>query len=440
MRWLLVTGVALLGLVLVLVWAADVQPRSPWVSATQLEWPGASFRVVVGQGRSSPGGLHVSRAAGDHSALQALPLQGVDAADTPFLRYRFSDFPRTLELALMFRRADQSGDVEVVSLPWPGEGFQTVDLSVLEQWRGRIIELGFAQFPTAQLVPEERGFAPFTLEQAGLWSPSWRVSLAALDTQWLERRPWQLISASALGPRSVTDTAQYRPRLPLVAALLAALAAVAIAATRGGMSRHGLLRGALLAGAVAWLMVDAVWLRDLAFKKHTDADIWAQLPLAQRQEHVFASDVQTAATQLRQVLADAGPEQRILLYGGSTFEALSLAYRAAPLNIGLLSQNHDNVPLPDNSIVVGWHTGESLQDGALRLGGGRTPVAPVAANDGLQVFRVQWPEDIIFHGGMSERSDAIFADSMAARPADRISTIGHERPTGAVVQDKEPSL
>lgn len=438
MRQLLAAGAALLGLVMLVVWAAAVQLDTPWASHTQLEWSGASFRSVVGQGRSSPAGLHVNSAAKDHSALQTLPLQGVDAARTPFLRYRFSDFPRTLELALVFRRADRPEDVEVASLPWPGSGSQTVDLRDLAAWQGSIVEFGFAQFPTAQLVPEERGFAPFTLQQAGLWSPSWRASLAALATQWLERRPWQLISASALGPRSVTDTASYRPRLPLVVALLGALAIVVLMLA-GGRARALLLRGTVVAGMLGWLVVDAAWLRDLAFKKQTDADIWGQLPLAQRQEHVFASDVQAAAKQLREVLPDAAAESRILLYGGSTFEALSLAYRAAPLNIGLLSQNHDNVPLPDNSVIVGWHTGEHAPDGALHLGGGRTPVAPVAAGNGLQVFRVQWPEDLIFRGGMSERADIIFVDGMAARTSDRISSMDQEPPRRAAPPQQEPS-
>lgn len=422
----LAAAALLVAAAIVLAWAAGVTPGSPWSSGQRLDWPGARFQPVMGQGRGSPGGMRVTQPAEDHSALQTLPLRAVEAAQTPFLRYQFKDFPRTLELALVFRRSDSPRDVEVIALPWPGERTNTVDLRRVEGWGGAIIELGFAQFPTAQLVPEERGFAAFTLEHAALWSPSWQASLAALGTQWLERRPWQLISASALGPRSVTDRAVYHPRLPLVVALLVGLLGLAIVAARG-LSRAALLRMALLTGAMGWLVVDAAWLRDLMFKARTDADIWSDIPLPQRQENVFASDVQAAATSLKRALEDADPGQRVVLYGGSTFESLSLAYRAAPLNIGLLSQNHANVPVPDNTVVVGWQTREDAADGTLRLGSSRTPVATLAVQDGMRIFRVEWPADVIFQGNMSQRSDQIFADGMAARPADRIRAIGHER-------------
>src|SRR5690606_31313606 len=145
-------------------------------------YPGSRFRAAFGRAMPEGQRLRVLSEAEDHSSLQVTVLPQLDAQRFPVLRYRFEDFPRTLELSLTFRTAGKPGDVQTVSLPWPGSGTATFDLSAVEEWTGSIIELGFAEFSTGQLVPPEHGFAPFVLERAELWSPSWRGDLAALMT------------------------------------------------------------------------------------------------------------------------------------------------------------------------------------------------------------------------------------------------------------------
>jgi len=87
--------------------------------------------------------LRITSTGQDYTSLQSLRPSDVEAEKFPTLRYRFADFPRTLELSLVFRTAENSEDV-AVSLPWPGDATRTFDLSQVPEWRGRIVEIGFA--------------------------------------------------------------------------------------------------------------------------------------------------------------------------------------------------------------------------------------------------------------------------------------------------------
>ncbi len=64
----------------------------------------SDFHVVIGAGVEDDEGLRVGAVGDDGNALQSLALDHLHAQDFPILRYRFSEFPRTLELSLMFRR------------------------------------------------------------------------------------------------------------------------------------------------------------------------------------------------------------------------------------------------------------------------------------------------------------------------------------------------
>ncbi len=271
----------------------------------------------------------MTAAAEDYSALQSTALANVAGEELPILRYRFENFPRTLELTLVFRTAEQPDDVQTIALPWPGSGEASFDLSRIEAWRGTIVELGFAQFATAQLVAPERGFAPFTLVSVGLESDSWAGRIRALLTGWSLLTPWQLISVSAVGPSEVGDSSPHAPRLPLVLALALGLAAVWARLVLGWSGRR-LGGGLLVVAALAWVVADAAWLRSLAYKRSVDRDVWGDVPLAQRQDHVVDAELRDAATHLKQMLVNAPPTTRILVDADSPHDVLRLTYLASP--------------------------------------------------------------------------------------------------------------
>jgi hypothetical protein len=133
--------------------------RVAFEPAQRLRHDGNDFHVVMGAGVENGGASASMRVGADHMALQALALDRDDRRRRPrVLRYRWQDFPRTLELSFLFRRADDPDDVQTITLPPAGAYPGYFDLGDVPEWHGRIIEIGFAEFPTAQLVPADVAF------------------------------------------------------------------------------------------------------------------------------------------------------------------------------------------------------------------------------------------------------------------------------------------
>lgn len=378
---------------LLVLWAAGAGWSTPPAPQLTREFAGREFQPVFGTAAVEDERLQVTAAAEDYSALQSTALANVAGEELPILRYRFENFPRTLELTLVFRTAEQPDDVQTIALPWPGSGEASFDLSRIEAWRGTIVELGFAQFATAQLVAPERGFAPFTLVSVGLESDSWAGRIRALLTGWSLLTPWQLISVSAVGPSEVGDSSPHAPRLPLVLALALGLAAVWARLVLGWSGRR-LGGGLLVAAALAWVVADAAWLRSLAYKRAVDRDVWGDVPLAQRQDHVVDAELRDAATHLKQMLVNAPPTTRILVDADSPHDVLRLTYLASPLNIGAygeLALAGGRVAVPAGTILVRHGEGKRLRPvgNRLRVGKQSVRVGTMLETDGLAVYRVE---------------------------------------------------
>jgi hypothetical protein len=344
-----------------LLWAARVDLSSPFAPAEQREFPGDDFRAVFGAATADADRLRVTSTGDDFTSLQSLAPSGVDAASFPTLRYRFEDFPRTLELSLVFRTTESAEDV-AVSLPWPGEGTNTFDLSQIPEWQGHIVEIGFAEFPVAQLVPPAQGFRPFELVDAALWSRSWRGDLAALSTDWLGAWSWTQRSVHALGRD--TDTPRARSLLLCVAiALGIALAWIALLIGR----RTPMFATAGLGVAVAaWLALDIVWQAGLWGRLQTTRAVYAPLDWDARERTVADTDVVAAAGKLRTMLQGEPPSSRILVYAdaGNGYELLRFVWHALPLDVAVYAYaSFVGSALPERTLIVfyrsdAWRTDE----------------------------------------------------------------------------------
>lgn len=381
------------GWLLLLLWAAGAGWSTPPVPQIERELPGRAFQPVFGTAAAEDGRLHVTAAAEDYSALQSTALANVVGEELPILRYRFEQFPRTLELTLVFRTAEQPDDVQTVALPWPGEGEASFDLSRVPAWRGTILELGFAQFATAQLVAPDRGFAPFTLVSAGLESDSWTGRVRALLTGWSLLTPWQLISVSAIGPSEVGDSSPHAPRLPLVLALALGLVAVCARWVLGASGRR-VGRGLLVAAALAWLVADAAWLRSLGYKRSVDRDVWGEVPFAQRQNHVADAELRDAATHLKELLVNAPATTRILVDADSPHDVLRLIYLASPLNLAAYGEfvlAGERARLPIGTILVRHGESKRLRPvgNRLRIGKQSVRVRTMSEREGFGVYRIE---------------------------------------------------
>jgi len=350
--------------ILVLV-AARVDVSAPFAAAEQRAFRGNDFTAVFGAASVVDDRLDVSAPGEGFTSLQSLHPSGIDAEQFPTLRYRFADFPRTLELSLVIRTADAPDDI-AIALPWPGDRVQTFDLSRVPEWRGRIVEIGFAEFPTAQVVPPAQGFKPFAIVEAGLWSRSWRGDLAALATDWFGAWPWTQRSVHALGRDTDTPGA---PMSLVLAVALAGIFAIVCAVLAFGRRARALATFGAIALAVAWLALDVVWQFGLWGRLETTRAVYAKLSWPEREHTVADTDLVALADRLRVMLRNEPQTARVLVYGDATsgFELLRFIWHVLPRNIGLIANaNTAGDALPRDAIIVflrsdAWRTNEGFR-------------------------------------------------------------------------------
>ncbi len=338
-------------LVAILVVAARPEWDSDLLPAGQRSLPAAEFGIVTGAGEPVADGLRIRSAGEREVALQTLlPADGFDAADFDVLRYRFEDLPRTLEVSFLFRRADRPADVQTVSLPWPGHGVASFALSEVPEWQGRIIEVGFAEYPTPQAIPSGIGFEPFVLRDAQLWSASWRGAFGVLATEWSGYWPWSQRSVHALGRDA---TRQGGASLVLVVALVVA-GVVLWAFLLLGLRGRTLGACALACAAVAWLALDLHWQANLQWRLGAARDVYANQDYAGRTATVVDESLRDAANEVRRQLGDIGNDAHVLVAADSAYTVLRLIWHLQPLNVAVWSQILDGgrMPAPGTYVVV----------------------------------------------------------------------------------------
>ena len=321
---LVVLWVGLLG------WASDAPPSAVFQPAQRLRLAGNDFHVVMGAGVENDRALGINAVGAQHMALQSHSLaQPIDADALPILRYRWQDFPRTLELSFVFRRADQPDDVHTVTLPPAGAYPGYFDLSDVPEWRGRIIEVGFAEFPTAQLVPADIAFRPFALIEAEFWSPSWRGSLGALGTDWSAYRPWALMSVSALGP----DAPWPHKRTPVTLLSIGLAASLVLAMIVLARSWRWLGMTLCIALAGGWLALDLRWLGEFADRHVLTRELYAGKPWRERAAIEPDTALLAGAARARAWLARVPANTHVIVTASAVYDILRLGYHLLPANV-----------------------------------------------------------------------------------------------------------
>lgn len=372
-----------------LLLVAGVRWDTPLTSAGHRVFAGSRFHSVFGTAQPADQRLQVTAPGEDLSSLQTTQLPELDAAQFPILSYRFEGFPSALELSFVFRTEDGS-DVETISVPAPTSSRAvTVDLSDVPAWKGRIVEMGFAQFPVAQLAPPGSAFRPFVFASATLHGASWLGKLKAMSSAWTARAPWQFISVSALGPSEIGDTSPHALRPPLVVALalgIAALLAWLILRLRG----RRFARFVAIAFGIAWLVLDLFWLHDLGDKRRVDRDLWGAIPLEQRQNYVADSDLVEAAARLKDVLRNEPRTRHILLSSTTPKTSIRFIYHAAPLNISVATALPEALRAgpPPGTIIVRYDLPNAAKNGLLAFGGRSLRVKALEEGPRLSVYRV----------------------------------------------------
>jgi len=386
----------LLALALIAVWllvlgtAAGVPWSAPLSARATTSLNGQDFRPLVGAGVEDGTALGIGAIATDGYALQTTSLDRLRAADLPILRYHFEDFPRTLELVLVFRRADAPEDVQTVALPWHGDGGVAFDLrTATEAWRGEIIELGFAEYATSQLVPPSIAFRPFRLVSARLQSPAWNAAPALLRSGWLGYRPWSQAAVNA-----VAQGAEGATSMPLTLALGAGMTFAVLAWLRREW-RGQLLRLALVLAALAWVVLDLRGLDDLWAKHSLTTSIYSGKSWQERARLQPDEDVAGFAQLARQQSSSPGAGQRVLVASDSVYKMLRLIYFLLPLNTAPLETAiADASPssFPADTLIVICADTSWQYDGAasmLRSGAKAVPVTPLFVGGELGIYRLR---------------------------------------------------
>lgn len=338
---------ALASVSLLLLWSASVRWNAPFSPTMQRNFKGSAFSEVFGRSSANEGVLSIDAAGEDHSTLQVVAVD-FDAGEFAVLRYRFEHFPRTLELSFVFRTASAPDDVQTVSLPWPGGGETTFDLSDLPGWEGRILEIGFAEFATAQLVPPESGFAPFRLGQAALWSDSWRGDLAALATDWFGAWPWSQRSVHALGREGGSVHARSIVVFVALSAALVAALAVALLGVRGRRATVAVLACV----ALAWFVLDLRWQIGLLQRLRATHALYAGTSWDERRTLVGDREIQLAAERIRALIEKEGARQRALVQASSGYGLLRLIWHLLPLDVAAFWLPDPSLRVPDGTLII----------------------------------------------------------------------------------------
>ncbi|MGB4858547.1 MAG: hypothetical protein WBP11_04400 [Dokdonella sp.] len=388
--FVVISAVLIVGVVLV---AAGVSWSAPFAPAERRQLEPADFQIVMGSALHTEAGLEVGAVGNERVALQALPLgaPGIDATAFDVLRYRFENFPRTLELSFLFRRASDPDDVQVVSLPWPGRGESTLNLRDVPTWKGQITEIGFIEAATPQLIPNGIPFASFRLVNAQLWSSSWRGGLAALSTDWVAYRPWGLFSVSSVDQEAGLSL----PRRP--ALLLVVESTIFIVGVVGvlllGWRRREFRIGILAVFALGWILLDAVWVGQLYERQATTRKVYAGKSWAERARLVPDDGLLKAADRLRAVVARTNPTPRVVIHAATPFEMTRLQYLALPVNAGLLVRTIDSMSynFPPGTLLVLYGMQDWTYDAdshQVRTPDLTFPSDPVLVEGALRVFRI----------------------------------------------------
>lgn len=390
MRGRLAVAAIVLWWVLGFLFFAKVPLTSPPLPERVDTLEGAGFGGAIGEAEVDGDTMKVTGADEKNGVLLVRRVDIV-AGERRYLRYRLSDFPAAMELALVFRRADTPGDTFSISLTSPRGDTGTVDLSTVDDWRGRIVEIGFAGYAVAQSAPLQTAFRPYRLVDARFESPSWRGALGAAWTEWFGRRYWALMSMSALGP----DAPHVRGR-SLTLFIAAGLAGtIALAAFVGGRRGRRLWRYALVACFCAWLVLDLRWLVSLADRHAGTRAAYGGHDWRERQALQPDRDAAAAAARVRAELGDRLATARIIVDAPSDYERARLVYHllpanAAPMNLVMFTpKNYPDVYVllygREDQVFDAEKHQVTLMDESVE------PVEAVIDEQPLRLFRLKQP-------------------------------------------------
>jgi hypothetical protein len=259
----------------------------------------ADFGFAFGHGEAAQGHMLVDQFANGYALLTSGPVN-IEAGDYPALEYTWLPSAPGQQAAFFWRR---KGDENVQREDLAGSGTALLDLSSLQQWQGRISELGFLlQSPGGQSVP----FGAATLEPASL---TLRLRLAWQG--WSRFEEWSQQSINFL--RGGAD-AEPLPLPMLIGAWL--LLTLLLLCLPGALPkrRSAWLHAAIAMFFVAWMLLDLRWTANNVRQSRLSLQV-VNLSAEQRAAVDLDGQVHRYVERLKEKVLGSAPA-RILILGG----------------------------------------------------------------------------------------------------------------------------
>ena len=240
-----------------IAWRAPPHPPTPQ------QWTGVELNLVEGKGYKGQGTLVVEALSDKGVAIaSASPVQ-TEATDYSTVRLEIGGTPPSSGLFVLWRRADNPG--EIFTLPLNKDDQQTLSLRLSDDaaWRGKLGEIGLAV--TTPLTE------PLVIHRLTLVPVNTQPTLSDLVAEWLTLEPWSAASINFLYGGAPYPTL---PLLPVVLAMVVIACAFYFVLIRiGFMVFNPLVIPALIFSG--WLLLDLRWqfnlLNELSVTSHNYA-------------------------------------------------------------------------------------------------------------------------------------------------------------------------
>lgn len=286
--------------------------------------PGSAFRAVIGSAGVNDGHLYVSefKSDGRRNSAVITARRAFDAGNYRFISLGFGTVKADLEATLFWKPADVDGFFRL-PITMPSDGDAILDMSLHQDWVGKITEIGLILTQGSQPAPVD--FVGLTLEPEGP-GPAARQLL----TEWTSFRGFTQSSINSL---SASLTAGVLSPVPVGGAWVA-LSFLLLAL--GGLTGLVIPRlSYLLVVLVPWVLLDLLWQHEISSQLALTKNLFADKSMAERHESDIDSAQFDYAMTLKTQVLPSEPVRLFILHDSydQNLDRLKMQYYLLPHNI-----------------------------------------------------------------------------------------------------------
>lgn len=244
---------------------------------------------------------------------------------SPLLAFDSLEVPAGYEVSIFRRDPDEGLRATPVQSAWLVPTVYDLE-RLFDTPAARATEWGLSIAPVHQAVPDsDESGHELTFAAIELAEPSYATAVSAAVTGWTAFRPWSGRSINVLDDTGREEFPWGRPVFILGVSLIPALVLGWVMLRR---QPRLLVIGMVLPIALSWLLVDAVWQRNLALQLKESSLLYEREDF----EPVLAGSDERLASIARPVRdAVAGTDRPVLIVAPTAFQRARLYYHLLPL-------------------------------------------------------------------------------------------------------------